>query len=325
MELDFDVCCFEFKPTQKKHTPLYFLKQLGFILKYYRKNCLFVSQFAGYHSFLPSLFGKILKNSSLIVSGGTDCVAFPSINYGNLRKTLLGKFTRWSYQLATHIAPVDESLVYCSYSYQNNDGLHQGIKAHLPNLKTPIIVIYNGYGHQFYRIPSIKKDPDLFLTVASGIESKSRYELKGVDLFVHLAQKFPNKKFIIIGAKKVPESLPKNVELLPFVANKDLITYYNKATYYVQLSLSEGFPNSLCEAMLCECIPLVSAVGAMPNIVEDAGFILAKKSTDDLEQLCLMAIESDLKSLGLRAANKIREKYDFSKRQKMLLHLLHSL
>ena len=33
--------------------------------------------------FLPILFSKIFFKKSIVVAGGTDCVSFPSIGYGN--------------------------------------------------------------------------------------------------------------------------------------------------------------------------------------------------------------------------------------------------
>ena len=64
------------------------------------------------------------------------------------------------------------------------------------------------------------------------------------------------------------------------------------ATFYLQLSLSEGFPNALCEAMLCGCIPIVSDVSSMPGIVADKGLVVKHRRVDDvvavLEQALLI-------------------------------------
>ena len=317
-----EVKLFEFKSSKKIYTPIAFLKQTVFILKNYRKPSGFVVQFSGYHAFLPCLFAKIFKAPSIIIAGGTDCVAFPSIKYGNLRNNLLGKFTRWSYQLAKHISPVDESLVYYKYNYQNNDFLEQGIKAFIPDLKVPITVIHNGYDNTFYPKKDIQKQNNLFISVAAGITEKSRFDLKGMDLIFQMAHHIPEAKFIIIGSKTVPEKIPENVKLLPFVPNKELINYYNQASFYLQLSMSEGFPNSLSEAMQCGCVPIVSATGAMPFIIENTGFVLKTKNLNDLIQLVQKAINSDIDALGKLASERININFTLKNRENKLLNLV---
>ena len=87
----------------KKKVINLFLKQLVFLTKTVRKSdCIFI-MFGGYWSFIPSLFGKIFNKPVYIILGGTDCVSFPSINYGSLRKKLLKQFIHWSYKMATRL------------------------------------------------------------------------------------------------------------------------------------------------------------------------------------------------------------------------------
>src|SRR5205085_2238711 len=107
------------------------------------------------------------------------------------------------------------------------------------------------------------------------------------DLIMGMASKFPDCTFTIIGFKNSPENLvvPANVKLLGYVENTKLPLLFSEYTYYLQLSVSEGFPNALCEAMLCECVPIGSAVGAIPDIIADTGFILQKKDVAQLQTL----------------------------------------
>ena len=98
--------------------------------------------------------------------------------------------------------------------------------------------------------------------------------------------------------------------------------------YYLQLSLSEGFPNALCEAMLCGCIPIVSNVGAMPMIVEGIGGILQTKSVSKLRELLSEYLTKDSqekKMLAENSRNRISEKYTLESRQTNLLELISRL
>ncbi|HMC97284.1 MAG TPA: glycosyltransferase, partial [Flavobacteriales bacterium] len=79
---------------------------------------------------------------------------------------------------------------------------------------------------------------------------------------------------------------------------------YGSATYYLQLSVSEGFGNALCEAMLCGCIPIVSSTGAMPRIVGDTGYIVQRRDPDVLER----TIREAMSQAAPRGPNAMRER-----------------
>jgi glycosyltransferase involved in cell wall biosynthesis len=132
---------------------------------------------------------------------------------------------------------------------------------------------------------------------------------------------------VIIGVPQsfVFENKPDNVICFPPVKNEELISHYNRATYYLQLSMAEGFPNALCEAMLCGCVPIVSDVASMPEIVSDSGFVLKKKSKSLLSELIKNVIDSDVKQLSLLARKRIEENYTEENRKEKLLKLIAEL
>lgn len=326
LKSQYKVVLFEFNPPKKPQTPFWFIKQLLFLIANLKGTILLVSQFGGYHSFLPALMSKLSTIPSLLVAGGTDCVAFPKIYYGNLRKGMLGFFTKWSHIMSTTIAPVDETLVHYKYQYKKAETTYQyqGIKAHIPNIKTPIKVIYNGY-EDFFKKDNVNKNDNTFITIASGIERYSRYTLKGIDLFIELARELPNSSFIIIGAHSIPEETPDNVKLLPFVPNDQLVKYLEKSRFYLQLSMSEGFPNALCEAMTCECVPIVSNVGAMPNIVQKNGIIISEKNVHEIKTAIVKFTQQELQNIGSEARKSILTRYPLSNRRNQLLSLVSTL
>lgn len=84
--------------------------------------------------------------------------------------------------------------------------------------------------------------------------------------------------------------MPENVVLMKKINQDELINQFQAHEFYAQLSMFEGFPNALCEAMLCGCIPIGSSVSAIPDIIGETGFILDKK--DDLMLVNLFQIAS---------------------------------
>jgi len=117
----YDVSVFIFHPKTKFYTPFTYCKQFFFILKNIFSADAYCCFFGGHHSLLPAFMGFVFRKPCIIFTGGTDCVSFPSINYGNFSKKILGKITELSYRFATYIVPVHKSLVLCDYTYQDND------------------------------------------------------------------------------------------------------------------------------------------------------------------------------------------------------------
>jgi hypothetical protein len=95
----------------------------------------------------------------------------------------------------------------------------------------------------------------------------------------------------------IKNNLNNNVFFLGKLTPENLRHYYLSSQYYLQLSVYEGFGVSLCEAMLCECIPIGSSVNIIPEIIGDSGFILEKESIDELVFLVktVMKIENKRK------------------------------
>jgi glycosyltransferase involved in cell wall biosynthesis len=282
---DFSVKKINFNPKGRNSKIIILINQFIILIKEIFTLDGIIVKFAGIHSLLPALFCKIFRKKLIIISGGTDCVSFPSFEYGNFYPPLTRFITKLSFRYANFIIPVHESLMITDYEYSDDDYDKQGLLFHYPELTTPYMVVYNGYSALKWYKNSIKKK-NTFITVASYSTNDRRRKLKGIDLIIEIAKHFENSEFIIIGTD--PDTFPKrtaNITLLPWVDNQDLINHYSSAEFYLQLSVSEGFPNSLCEAMLCECVPVVSNVNSMPFIVGDTGFVLERKDINLLKEL----------------------------------------
>jgi glycosyltransferase involved in cell wall biosynthesis len=318
---------FEFNVNNPFQFVFGFLKQLVFILLHAKQATIMVVQFGGYISFLPSLLGKLFRIPVLIIVGGTDCVSFPSIRYGNFSSGVLAWFTKTSYRMCSHIASVSESLAFCKDTYNNTDSLYQGFMYFCKDLKTPYSVIGNGYSGDFWEPVRESRIPSSFVTLTSGFGSRHFYQLKGFDLIMEAARNLPDFTFTIVG---VPEhyrfqNQAPNVHCLPFCNAIELRDIYSRHEFFMQISMSEGFPNAITEAMLCGCIPIGSSVGSLPNIIGDSGFILEKRDPGLLTELIQKANSSDKTRLASIARKRIQTYFPLQKRERELLQLIRNL
>jgi glycosyltransferase involved in cell wall biosynthesis len=119
--------------------------------------------------------------------------------------------------------------------------------------------------------------------------------------------------------------LPSNVKTMPGVKNSELPGIFSAFEFYLQLSMAEGFPNSICEAMLCECIPIGSDVFSIPEIIGDSGFVVKKRDVDVLKQVIEQALVCDNAALMKKARARIADNYTLTQRNDKLLQLCEKM
>lgn len=310
------------------NTPYNLFRQFIYLLFSIHRFDAIIVMFAGYWSVLPTVLGKIFRCKTFIILGGTECVSYPSIGYGSLRKPLFKKAIQISIKHATCLLPVHESLMDFTNTYF--DGSKQGVVNHFNRIKTPVRVIYNGYSAKAdpTTIQQSNRIPNSFITVAL-VNSTSRFVLKGIDMILENAAYFPDSRFTIIGIdKKISEriAIPANVFVLGHLPYEHLVAEYLKSEFVIQLSISEGFPNALCEAMTHGCIPIVSPVGAMPQIIQGIGFTVNQRDNNELRETILMALEIDneeKKRLRILAHQRIVDNFSEIKRKENLVRTIH--
>ncbi len=281
--------------------------------------------FADYHSFMPVLFGKIFKKKSIIIVGGYDAVSIPELEFGVFYKKFRSSFAKFSYKNANIIIPVDESLIESVNYYIKKDGLKIGIKYFVPGINTKIITIPTGYNSKIlYKKNKIKKER-IVLSIG-GVSSLQTYRRKGFDFLIDIARKMSKVKFIIVGLKGniydyAKKHVADNVELHKFIPNNELINIYSKAKVFCQFSLSEGLPNTLCEAMLCECIPVGSNVNGIPRAIGDCGFVLKERNVDMAVKLIEKAMNSH-EDLGKKARERIMKNFTLGQRENKIISII---
>lgn len=184
-------------------------------------------------------------------------------------------------------------------------------------------LLYPGIDTDIFR-PQGEKE-DLVMTVASG--SGSIIKLKGLDAFIGAAALLPEVRFLIAGLserdrEELQSRATENVSLYGYVSQEDLLSHYQKAKVYCQLSYRESFGMALAEAMACGCVPVVTERGALPEVVGDTGYYVPYGSPEATAE----AIEKALSSKkGVEARKRVEERFSLRKREERLRSLLESL
>jgi glycosyltransferase involved in cell wall biosynthesis len=324
----FEVQEMSFPAPEKWKTPLLFLKQFWFLLQHslLNRRQMVMVQFAGYHSFLPCLWARMAGWNSIVVVGGTDCVAFPSLGYGHFQNPLLGLFTRWTYQLCHVVSAVHGTLFYRENPYAGSKESRQGILHFMPEAAFEKNVIFNGFDTDLFKnIKAWESRPELsFISISVSLTDSVRMRLKGIDMVLELAKQMPEARFTLVGGHaKAPAGIPANVLILPYVPNAELPALYNRHRFYLQLSVSEGFPNALCEAMACACVPVVSDVASMPEIVDELGGIAKFREPESILKAVEDAIQkSEEPGLPEKISQSIEERFSWERRRINLLELI---
>lgn len=106
-------------------------------------------------------------------------------------------------------------------------------------------------------------------------------------------------------------------------ANKDELL--RKCSIYVLPSYYEGMPVSVLEGMAYGCVPVVTYVGGIKDMIEDEidGIFVEPKRVESLENGLKKAIKSkeDRKKIGGNARKKVIEKYEIQANIRQLLSI----
>ena len=303
-----EVSKYQFKPGKGLlATGRELIKELVFLtFRGYKFDAIFI-WFSDYHSLLPVLFAKIFGKKSYVVIGGYDVSTLKEYEYGALSNPIRAFFTRSTFKFVTVCFPVAEAL-------------RKKLLEINPRLKAETIATYSDTTKfNFSHYNRVRR-----IVTVSSTSNYQRLMIKGLDRFRELATYLPEFEFTIIGAsdtvKKYFEPIPTNLSLIPPQHFDQLTHYYQSASYYAQLSRSEGLPNSLIEAMLCGCIPVGTDVGDVGVIIGDTGITIEEWDTALIADFIRLNHTNEL--LRDRARDRILECYGSPKREERFRELM---
>ena len=302
--------------------------ELAWLLRELPRADLVFGWFADYHLALPALLARRFGVPLAVVSAGMDANHLPELNYGTFQQGWRAALARLVCRRAAVLLPVAQALVYAETRYATwPDARPQGLRARVPNLKTPCTVIPFGFEAVDWPAGPAKRPPVVATVALIGDDRTLR--VKGVDLLFEAARRLPNVRFQVVGMAEtlmpfVRETYapPPNVALLPPRPRAELPAVYGGASVYAQLSRTEGMPNVLCEAMLCGCVPVGSAVAGIPEVIGAAGFVVERPEPARLAAVLREALDAATPEARQQARRRIRERFSREQRRQALVTVL---
>ena len=269
------------------------------------------SWFASLHAYCAVRLSRLFRKKSIVVVGGYEVAKVPEIGYGALLYPRSAHRVKYVLGNADRVLTVDDSL--------KRDAItNLGVTG--KNIQT----VPTGYDYEKFKPEGGKEN--LVLTVA--YVNNITINRKGLGTFVKAAEYLPDVKFVIVGPyfddsiDTLKSIAGHTVEFTGFISNEELLRYYQKAKVYCQLSRYEGLPNALCEAMLCECVPVGTKNCGIPTAIGDTGFYAPYGDENATAEAIKEALKSDK---GKEARARIKAMFPIERREKELLQAVDDL
>lgn len=271
-----------------------------------------VGWFASWHTALALRFGRMRGKPSLLIFGGFDTAAMPEIGYGSQRGGLRRGLVRSTAGLATRLVTNSESSL---REIAENVGMDP----------ERVAVVYHGIPDRFADSDPAAPRERIVLTVGAVYEVNLLR--KGHGPFCEAAAAVPEIDWVLAGewwddtGTELQAKAAANLRLTGYLSDLDLDDLFRTAAVYVQASLHEGFGMSLAEAMLAGAVPVVTAAGALPEVVGETGVVIQNQSTE-----AVAAGVKEALALGpdahIAARERIRAEFPYSKRRDSILREL---
>jgi len=196
-----------------------------------------------------------------------------------------------------------------------------------------------GVDTQVYRPNNNVREDDMVLTVAW--LQAGNAERKGVpDAILAtelLRRRRPGVRLVIAGERasgypKLRDLVDRlgvgdAVAFLGAIPRKEKIDLMQRCKVYIQPSRFEGFGVAILEAMSCGAAVLTRPVGAIPEVVGDAGFFVGESGVEALEDGLRELLENRrLRSdLGQRARLRAETLFPYERRKRELAELIEEI
>jgi glycosyltransferase involved in cell wall biosynthesis len=190
----------------------------------------------------------------------------------------------------------------------------------------------------FYK-PDQGAEADCLLTISHMNHANVRRKriLEIVDAFALIVKNRPTERLVIVGelldgypivrAKVERLGLGDHVHFAGRVGRAEKLELLRRAKVYLQPSTYEGFGYAIGEAMACQVPVIVSATGAITELVGDTGVYVADGAPAGIAGAIFDVLGAPAKAaeLGARARKRIHEVFSYELRKEGIRRVLEDV
>ncbi|MDA8090352.1 MAG: glycosyltransferase family 4 protein [Nitrospiraceae bacterium] len=284
---------------------------LGRLFSHIRNSDIVLCWFGCRMAALAVMFSKFMKKKTIVIAGGQDVANVTEIGYGLMRRPLHRFFIRYAFNncdaaVAVSMFTVNELLKWTS--------------------PKAVSMIYNGVELACYEHSASREGVLCIAKIA-----KDTIKLKGIITLFEAARLLPDVTFTLVGEitgqiwQYLASMVPQNMKFTGKIDHDSVLKFCSSSRVYVQPSYYESFGVGLAEAMAAGCVPVVTRVGALPEVVGDTGFYVEYGNETALAEAIKKALRAKLDG---RAVQRIRNHFTLDQRgvllKKMITGLLQS-
>jgi glycosyltransferase involved in cell wall biosynthesis len=253
-----------------------------------------------------------LRKPSIVIAGGSDVVYVPEIGYGlDPQRKLRRRLVLLGYRLAHRIL-------------LSSRASHRDFLKLQPSSAGKAQALYLGVDSEAFKPAGVKGAHVLSVSYITPMSIKR----KGILTLLEAARRTPDIPYRIAGmvasqaaVQQILDGAPPNVAFLGYLDDQQLLREMQAARVYAQLSYHEGFGMAVAEAMACECVPVVTDSGSLPEVVGDAGLFVPVEDPDAAARAFRSAMAAG-EERGKRARARVIELFRPATREHALRAIL---
>ncbi len=267
-----------------------------------------VCWFASWHAPVPLLLARLLRRPSILIVGGFDTANMPEIGYGFQQGGIRRMIARTSMRLAGRLLTNSE---YSREELRRNTGFAAEVVYHGIPDPFPASPPAHASG---WRSPSPTSPGSHWSARGCAPSSRPRHTCPTSSSSSRAGGSTTRRPSCRRSRARTCTSPAE-------LTDGELDRLYARASVYVQASRHEGFGMTVAEAMLAGCIPVVTAAGALPEVVGDTGVVVESPDPADVAAGVNEALgfPEDARSL---ARERVLDRFPLEVRRRGLLRLV---